>query len=271
MATLHVRNVPDGLYEALRRQAEANGRSIGAEAVQLLEKQLAIGLVHGRERRFVRSRRRRRGCGPFQRFTAPARAAVAAAQDEARTLRHDHVGTGHLLLGLLTAGESTASTVLETLGLTPERVRAELTERGVVGQEEPPARIPFEPGAKKALELALREALSLGDNYIGTEHLLLGIVREGDTAGAEIVRGVEADAEAVREAVVRAVEAEEEAAEARSLPPVVLGPAAEAEQEFRVVELEGSAADWQASLTGAAADGFELVEVVGARAIFRRG
>jgi ATP-dependent Clp protease ATP-binding subunit ClpC len=269
MATLHVRNVPDGIYERLRRQAEANGRSIGGEAVQLLEQQLALTVARGSRRRLVR--RRRRGFGPFQRFTSPARAAVAAAQDEARALGHDHVGTGHLLLGLLTAGAGPASAALETLGVTPERVRAEVTERAAPGQGEPPGRIPFEPGAKKALELALREALSLGDDYIGAEHLLLGILREGESAGAEIVRLVEADAEAVREAVVRAVE---EAEEARSLPwpaPLMHGPVGEAEQEFRVVELEGSASDWQASLTSGAADGFELIEVVGARAIFRRG
>jgi len=195
MATLHVRNVPDSLYEALRGCAEQSGRSIGAQAIRLLEQALA-GQVAQRPRWLAR---RRRSGGRFQRFTQRARSAVVAAQDEARALGHDHVGSGHLLLGLLAVGEGPGAKALETLGVTAERARAEVAERTAPAEGPPPGAIPFGPDAKKALELALRESLALRHEYIGTEHLLLGIVAAGEGAGAEGVRVAEPDAAAVRD------------------------------------------------------------------------
>src|SRR5581483_11426897 len=150
MATLHVRNVPDSLYEALRRHAEASGRSIGAQAIELLEQALAAQLA---QRPRWLGRRRRSG-GRFRRFTERGRRVVVAAQEEARALGHDHVGTGHLLLGLLAVGEGPGFVALETLGLSAERARAEVAERTPASEGEPPGRIPFGPDAKKALELA---------------------------------------------------------------------------------------------------------------------
>jgi ATP-dependent Clp protease ATP-binding subunit ClpC len=261
MATLHVRNVPDGVYEALRRQAEANGRSIGAEAVQLLEQQLRLD-VSRRPRRLVR--RRRSG---FTRFAERARLVLALAQTEARALGHDHVGSGHLLLGLLVLAEGPAFIALESLGLTADRVRTEVAQRTPAAEADLPQRIPFGPDAKKALELALREALSLRRDSIGTQDLLLGIVGEGEAAGAAIVREVEPDVDAVRACVLRAVA---EAGASFAVPPAGVPPLPHELGAFRVVELEGSSSEWETRLNEAAADGFELVEVVDRRAIFRR-
>ena len=264
MATLHVRNVPDSLYEALRRHAEANGRSIGAQAIQLLEHALATQLA---QRPRWLGRRRRSG-GRFQRFTERGRRVVVAAQEEARALGHDHVGTGHLVLGLLAVGEGPGFVALETLGLSTERARAEVAERTASAEGTPPGQIPFGPDAKKALELALRESLGLRHEYIGTEHLLLGVVAEQEGVGAELVRLVEPDPEKVRACVLRAVGT----APPPAMPFPPPGPFFQQQEPaaFRVVELEGSSAEWEARLNEAAADGFELVEVVGQRAIFRR-
>lgn len=256
MATLHVRNVPEALYEALRTRAAANGRSIGAETIQLLEQELAVERAR---RGFLPGRRRRPAeHGLFTRFTERGRAAVAAAREQARALGHDHVGTGHLLLGLLAAGAGPGAEALAALGLTLERGREEVGRRVPAGTEERPGRIPFEPGAKKALELALREALALHHDYIGTEHLLLGIVREGEGVGAEVVRGVEPDAGKVRACVLRALGPTVELRPPADLPP------------FLVVELDGPPSAWEERLNDAAARGYELVEVAGERAIFRR-
>src|ERR687889_572717 len=123
----------------------------------------------------------------FERFTERARQVVVLAQEEARTLKHNYIGTEHILLGLLREEEGLAARVLESLDITVERVRAQVVRIVGSGEEVTSGQIPFTPRAKKVLELALREALSLGHNYIGTEHILLGLVREneGVAAGAQ--------------------------------------------------------------------------------------
>ncbi|MBO3744166.1 ATP-dependent Clp protease ATP-binding subunit, partial [Actinoplanes flavus] len=141
----------------------------------------------------------------FERFTDRARRVVVFAQEEARTLNHDHIGTEHLLLGLTRQGEGVAATVLERLGVSLEAVRQQVEE--VIGQGREPAggHIPFTPRAKKVLETSLREALQLGHNYIGTEHLLLGLVREGDGVAAQVLARLGADRDQVRRQIVQSV------------------------------------------------------------------
>lgn len=211
MATLHVRNVPDELYELLRERAAANGRSIGAETCQLLYERLVAAA--GRPRPFPLPGLRRRPVGrpgPFTRFTPEARRAIVVARQEARALRHDHVGTDHLLLG-----------VLDPQGASALRARMSPGDTDVEG------RIPFTPDAKRALELALRSALAEGAPLIEPRHLLAAI-RGGDT------------------------------------------PPPRADPSVRVVLLEGEAEDWERRLNEVAALGYELVQVVDRRAIFRR-
>src|ERR687885_605145 len=116
----------------------------------------------------------------FERFTERARQVVVLAQEEARTLKHNYIGTEHILLGLLREEEGLAARVLESLDITVEEVRAQVARIVGQGDEVTTGQIPFTPRAKKVLELALREALSLGHNYIGTEHILLGLVRENE-------------------------------------------------------------------------------------------
>jgi ATP-dependent Clp protease ATP-binding subunit ClpC len=125
----------------------------------------------------------------FERFTEGARQVVVLAQDEARLLRHNYIGTEHILLGLLRENEGIAARVLESLDITFEEMRAQVAR--IIGQGDEvtttTGQIPFTPRSKKVLELALREALSLGHNYIGTEHLLLALAREGDGVAARIL------------------------------------------------------------------------------------
>src|SRR5438552_11606514 len=123
----------------------------------------------------------------FERFTERARQAVVMAQDEARLLRHNYLGTEHLLLGLLREEEGVAARALESLHVTIEEVRAQVARIVGEGEEATTGQIPFTPRAKRVLELGLREALSLGHNYIGTEHLLLGLAREYDGVAARLL------------------------------------------------------------------------------------
>src|SRR6476660_164820 len=134
----------------------------------------------------------------FERFTERARQVVVLAQDEARTLKHNYIGTEHILLGLLREEEGLAARVLESLDITVEEVRAQVARIVGQGDEVTSGQIPFTPRAKKVLELALREALSLGHNYIGTEHILLGLVRENEGVAARILLDFDADAEQIR-------------------------------------------------------------------------
>ena len=139
----------------------------------------------------------------FERFTERARQVVVLAQDEARALKHNYIGTEHILLGLLREEEGLAARVLEQLDITVEEVRAQVARIVGQGDEVTTGQIPFTPRAKKVLELALREALSLGHNYIGTEHILLGLVRENEGVAARILLDFDADAEKIRNEIIR--------------------------------------------------------------------
>src|SRR4030081_1289956 len=139
----------------------------------------------------------------FERFTERARQVVVLAQDEARALKHNYIGTEHILLGLLREEEGLAARVLESLDITVEEVRAQGARIVGQGDEVTTGQIPFTPRAKKVLELALREALSLGHNYIGTEHILLGLVRENEGVAARILLDFDADAEKIRNEIIR--------------------------------------------------------------------
>ena len=141
--------------------------------------------------------------GVFERFTERARQAVVLAQDESRGLKHNYIGTEHILLGLLREEEGVAARVLESLGITIDRVREQIVRIVGSGEEEISVQIPFTPRAKKVLELALREALSLSHNYIGTEHILLGLVRENEGVAARILLDFDADPEKIRNSVIR--------------------------------------------------------------------
>src|SRR5436189_637225 len=139
----------------------------------------------------------------FERFTERARQVVVLAQDEARALKHNYIGTEHILLGLLREEEGLAARVLESLDITVEEVRAQVARIVGQGDEVTTGQIPFTPRAKKVLELAVREALSLGHNYIGTEHILLGLVRENEGVAARILLDFDADAEKIRNEIIR--------------------------------------------------------------------
>jgi ATP-dependent Clp protease ATP-binding subunit ClpC len=141
----------------------------------------------------------------FERFTERARQVVVLAQEEARALKHNYIGTEHLLLGLLREEEGVAARVLDGLEVSVEEVRAAVVRIVGSGEESPQGQIPFTPRAKKVLELALREALSLGHNYIGTEHILLGLVREDEGVAARILLDLDAEPEKIRNEVMRAL------------------------------------------------------------------
>ena len=139
----------------------------------------------------------------FERFTERARQVVVLAQDEARALKHNYIGTEHILLGLLRQEKGLAARVLESLGITVEEVRAHVARMIGQGDEVTQGHIPFTPRAKKVLELSLREAKALQHGYIGTEHILLGIVRENEGVAARILLHFDADAETIRSEVIR--------------------------------------------------------------------
>jgi ClpA/ClpB-like protein len=138
----------------------------------------------------------------FERFTDRARQAVAFAQEEARALDHDYIGTEHLLLGLAREHEGVAAQVLESLGVTLERARAQVLQLVGRGDGAGSKQVPFSPRAKRALELALRETLGCGQSYIDTEHMLLGLVGEHEGAAARILVALDAEADRIRSAVI---------------------------------------------------------------------
>jgi ATP-dependent Clp protease ATP-binding subunit ClpC len=139
----------------------------------------------------------------FERFTDRARRVVVLAQEEARLLNHNYIGTEHILLGLIHEGEGVAAKALESLGISLEAVRAQVEEIIGHGGSAPSGHIPFTPRAKKVLELSLREALQLGHNYIGTEHILLGLIREGEGVAAQVLVKLGADLSRVRQQVIQ--------------------------------------------------------------------
>jgi hypothetical protein len=186
----------------------------------------------------------------FERFTDRARRVVVLAQEEARLLNHNYIGTEHLLLGLIHEGQGVAARALESLDVSLEAVRARVEEIIGQGQSAPTGHIPFTPRVKKVLELSLREALQLGHNYIGTEHILLGLIREGEGVAAQVLAELGAGLDRVRQQVVQllsgypgGVPPEQPAAGSSrpSVAPVMAGPGFYAEREppelVRVVPL----------------------------------
>lgn len=156
----------------------------------------------------------------FERFTDRARRVVVLAQEESQRLSHNYIGSEHLLLGLLAEQEGVAARALESLNVTLTAAREQVEEIIGPGQQKPHGHIPFTPRAKKILELALREALTMSSQVIDTQHLLLGLIDEGDGVGAQILQRLGATTQAVREAVTRLINAEPEAG-------VVTGPGSE--------------------------------------------
>jgi hypothetical protein len=181
----------------------------------------------------------------FERFTDRARRVVVLAQEEARMLNHNYIGTEHLLLGLIHEGEGVAARALESLGISLDAVRLQV--EGIIGQgqEAPSGHIPFTPRAKKVLELSLREALQLGHNYIGTEHLLLGLIREGDGVAAQVLVQLGADLNSVRQQVIELLHAHQAEEPVSSRPaaarelrllPAVQARMKEVEQRLAAIE-----------------------------------
>jgi ATP-dependent Clp protease ATP-binding subunit ClpA len=158
----------------------------------------------------------------FERFTDRARRVVVLSQEEARLLNHDYIGTEHLLLGLVAEREGVAARALTAVGISLEAVRRQVEEIIGQGTSVPSGHIPFTPRAKKVLELSLREALQLGHNYIGTEHILLGLIREGEGVAAQVLVTLGADLARVRQQVVQILSGG--AAESVPLVPWVTGP-----------------------------------------------
>src|ERR1043165_566433 len=139
----------------------------------------------------------------FERFTDRARRVLVLAQEEARLLNHNFIGTEHILLGLIHEGEGVAAKALESLGISLEAVREKVEETIGPAGSSTTGSPPFTPRAKKVLELSLREALQLGHNYIGTEHMLLGLVREGEGVAAQVLVSLGADLSRVRQQVIQ--------------------------------------------------------------------
>jgi len=153
------------------------------------------------------------GLEVFERFTDRARRSVVFAQEEARLLNHNYIGTEHILLGLLREDDGVAAKALTSLGVSLTAVRGDVGEIVGRGSEVPGGHIPFTPRAKKFLELSLREALQLGHNYIGTEHILLGLIREGEGVAAQVLQKLGADLNRVRQTVVQLLSGYRAAAE----------------------------------------------------------
>jgi ATP-dependent Clp protease ATP-binding subunit ClpC len=175
----------------------------------------------------------------FERFTDRARRVVVLAQEESQLLSHNYIGSEHLLLGLLAEQDGAAARALESLNVTLGAAREQVEEIIGPGQQTPHGHIPFTPRAKKILELSLREALIMGSEVIDTQHLLLGLIDEGDGVGAQILQRLDATPQAVREAVARLINAGPEAAGAAGLT----GPGSEprAVSMARPVRIRGDA------------------------------
>jgi ClpA/ClpB-like protein len=178
--------------------------------------------------------------GPmFERFTDRARRVVVLAQEEARILNHNYIGTEHILLGLIHEGEGVAAKALESLGISLEAVRSQVEEIIGQGQAAPTGHIPFTPRAKKVLELSLREALQLGHKYIGTEHILLGLIREGEGVAAQVLQKLGASLNRVREQVIQVLQGFAGTGELQAEPPIE--PEEFAARVARAEEIEAEA------------------------------
>jgi ATP-dependent Clp protease ATP-binding subunit ClpC len=166
----------------------------------------------------------------FERFTDRARRVVVLAQEEARLLNHSYIGTEHILLGLIHEGEGVAAKAMESLGISLEAVRSQVEEIIGQGGSSPSGHIPFTPRAKKVLELSLREALQLGHNYIGTEHILLGLIREGEGVAAQVLVKLGADLSRVRQQVIQLLSGYQ-GGQGKGEPAAASGPAGAAQKE----------------------------------------
>jgi ATP-dependent Clp protease ATP-binding subunit ClpC len=197
----------------------------------------------------------------FERFTERARQVVVLAQDEARALKHNYIGTEHILLGLLREEEGLAARVLESLDITVEEVRAQVARIVGQGDEVTTGQIPFTPRATKVLELALREALSLGHNHIGTEHILLGLVRVDDGIASHLLP----DKDAVRDKVIELLGPQAVGAPPRRRSFFARNP--QVQWEYRVERRDEIDADW---LNELGADGWELADASGGTFVFKR-
>jgi ATP-dependent Clp protease ATP-binding subunit ClpC len=206
----------------------------------------------------------------FERFTERARQVVVLAQDEARLLKHNYIGTEHLLLGLMREEEGIAARVLESLDISLDEVRAQVARIVGQGEEVASGQIPFTPRAKKVLELALREALGLGHGYIGTEHLLLGLARENEGVAARILLDFNVDADRVRNAVAGMLGGGQAG---RPGEPGVR-QRLRRRRAWRYLVDELGALETNAELERLGADGWELVAVLGEpgsyRGVFKR-
>jgi ATP-dependent Clp protease ATP-binding subunit ClpA len=182
----------------------------------------------------------------FERFTDRARRVVVLAQEEARLLNHDYIGTEHLLLGLAHEGQGVAAIGLERLGIRLEALRSQVEEIIGRGDSTPGGHIPFTPRAKKVLELSLRESQQLGHNYIGTEHILLGLIREGEGVAAQVLVKLGADFSRVRQQVIQllsgSARSPEAAAETRPVAMTVPEDLREAEEQLAQVRRQKEAA-----------------------------
>jgi hypothetical protein len=170
----------------------------------------------------------------FERFTDQARRVVVLAQEEARMLNHNYIGTEHILLGLIHEGCGVAAEALESLGISLDAVRQQVEEIIGQGQEVPSGHIPFTPRGKKVLELSLRESLQLGHNYIGTEHILLGLIREGDGVAGQVLVKLGADLNRVRQQVIQLISSQQP--QPGRLPPREGVAATEARARLDVIE-----------------------------------
>jgi len=188
----------------------------------------------------------------FERFTERARQVVVIAQSEARALKHNYIGTEHLLLGLLREEEGIAARVLMSFDVTVEEVRAQVARIIGQGDEVVGGHIPFTPRSKKILELSLREALAVGHNYIGTEHILLGLMREGEGVAVRILLDFGASPAAVRDEVLRLLTSSR--GEVGAPPPL--------NWEYTVRTLEGPTETWPEQLTAWRREGWEVLTVV---------
>jgi len=188
----------------------------------------------------------------FERFTERARQVVVIAQSEARALKHNYIGTEHLLLGLLREEEGIAARVLMSFDVTVDEVRAQVARIIGQGDEVVGGHIPFTPRSKKILELSLREALAVGHNYIGTEHILLGLMREGEGVAVRILLDFGASPAAVRDEVLRLLTSSR--GEVGAPPPL--------NWEYTVRTLEGPTETWPEQLTAWRREGWEVLTVV---------
>jgi len=179
----------------------------------------------------------------LERFTDRARRVVKLAEEEARRLDHNYIGTEHILLGLIREGEGVAAKALESLGISLDAARQQVEEIIGQGQQVPSEVIPFTPRSKKVLELSLRESLQLGHDYIGTEHILLGLIREGDGVAAQVLVKLGADLNRVRHQVIQLIAGQRP--QPGSLPPREGAPATEARARLDAIEGQLAAIEGQ--------------------------